>query len=225
MAQMGREVVARLDAHPNVRQAKVTAAAIYYHLNFLSDQECDTLINLIESKNELSGVLGDKEYDTDFRNSHSSYLDRWADEVLPLDDRVADLLGIPRENAETLQGQRYMPGQQFLAHQDWFHKDCKTYERTMSTGGQRTWTAMIYLNDVEGGGETWFPQAGIRVAPRRGMLLVWNNMHPDGTPNLATIHEGCKVTSGVKYIVTKWFRERPWFDMPAGYRGTPGTTG
>ena len=78
------------------------------------------------------------------------------------------------------------------------------------TGGQRTWTAMVYLNDVEEGGATWFPRAGIRVSPRRGLLLAWNNMNPDGSPNPATLHEGMAVVSGVKYIVTKWFREATW---------------
>ena len=63
---------------------------------------------------------------------------------------------------------------------------------------------------MEEGGATWFPQAGIKVAPRRGLMLIWNNMNPDGTPNELTIHEGMPVVEGVKYIVTKWFREGRW---------------
>jgi prolyl 4-hydroxylase len=31
-----------------------------------------------------------------------------------------------------------------------------------------------------------------------------------GAPNDLTLHEGCPVTTGTKYIVTKWFRERFW---------------
>ena len=69
---------------------------------------------------------------------------------------------------------------------------------------------MVFLNDVPEGGATWFPQAGVKIAPKRGMLLAWNNMSPDGTPNGLTLHEGMPVVEGVKYIVTKWFRERPW---------------
>jgi prolyl 4-hydroxylase len=76
--------------------------------------------------------------------------------------------------------------------------------------GQRTWTAMIFLNDVEEGGATWFPLAGIRVKPKRGLLLAWNNMNPDGSPNVNTLHEGMAVQQGVKYIITKWFREGAW---------------
>jgi len=78
------------------------------------------------------------------------------------------------------------------------------------TGGQRTWTAMIFLNEPEGGGQTAFEKAGLKVAPRTGNLLAWNNMNAIGEPNLFSLHQGMPVTGGVKYIVTKWHRERPW---------------
>ena len=39
---------------------------------------------------------------------------------------------------------------------------------------------------------------------------AWNNMNPDGSPNVATLHEGMPVVKGTKYIVTKWFREASW---------------
>ncbi|MGJ3626169.1 2OG-Fe(II) oxygenase [Sphingomonas sp. MMS24-JH45] len=69
---------------------------------------------------------------------------------------------------------------------------------------------MIYLNEVEEGGATWFPKGGVCAVPRKGMALIWNNMSADGSPNTATLHEGMPVVDGVKYIVTKWFREQPW---------------
>ena len=109
-----------------------------------------------------------------------------------------------------MQGQRYAPGQRFRAHHDYFHEAEAYWPRMRDSGGQRTWTAMAYLNDVADGGATWFPQAGVRMAPRRGLLLAWNNMAADGRPNTATLHEGMAVGEGVKYIVTKWFREQPW---------------
>ena len=52
--------------------------------------------------------------------------------------------------------------------------------------------------------------AGFKVPPRAGMLLAWNNMNPDGTPNTLTLHEGTAVVEGTKYVVTKWFREGRW---------------
>jgi prolyl 4-hydroxylase len=35
-------------------------------------------------------------------------------------------------------------------------------------------------------------------------------MAADGAPNPQTLHEGTSVVEGVKYIITKWFRESPW---------------
>ena len=69
---------------------------------------------------------------------------------------------------------------------------------------------MVYLNEPEAGGGTRFPRLGIEVQPRAGMVVIWNNMQLDGRPNIDSLHEGRPVEAGVKYVVTKWFRERIW---------------
>lgn len=208
-AQFGRDVASRLDANPNVHRAELEAAQIYYYLDFLSPEQCDALIAVIDRDRRPSTLLTDRS-DPDFRTSDSCDMERWSPEVRPIDEAIADLLGIPREHGETMQGQRYAPGQHFRAHHDYFHATESYWAAMQRTGGQRTWTAMIYLNDVPEGGATWFPQAGIKVAPRRGLLLTWNNMKLDGSPNELTLHEGMPVVEGTKYIVTKWFREGSW---------------
>lgn len=208
-ARLSQQVASRLEANPAVRKAKVDAAQIYYYPAFLSDAECDTLIRLIDSNRRPSTLLSPSQ-DPNFRTSESCDLDRWSPDVRPIDERMAALIGVPPENGETMQGQRYAPGQQFRPHFDWFNENQEYWAAMKASGGQRTWTTMIYLNAVEEGGATWFPQAGLRVAPKRGMLLAWNNMKPDGSPNTATLHEGSPVVKGVKYVITKWFREFPW---------------
>lgn len=212
-ARAGQQVTTRLEANPAIRKAKVDAAQIYYYPGFLSDAECDTLIRLIDANRRPSTLLAASE-DPEFRTSESCDLDRWSPDVRPLDERMANLLGVPPEHGETMQGQRYAPGQQFRPHYDWFSENQEYWTAMKASGGQRTWTTMIYLSDVEEGGATWFPQAGIRVMPKRGLLLAWNNMKPDGAPNPGTLHEGSPVVKGTKYIITKWFREFPWINMP-----------
>lgn len=196
-----------------MRRAKVDAAQVYYHPEFLNDAECNRLIRMIDANRRPSTLLAQSQ-DPNFRTSESCDLDRWSPDVQPIDERMAVLLGIPPENGETMQGQRYAPGQQFRAHYDWFNEAQDYWPAMKASGGQRIWTAMIYLNDVEEGGATWFPQAGVRVAPKRGLLLAWNNMKPDGSPNIGTLHEGTPVVKGVKYIITKWFREHTWIHTP-----------
>jgi prolyl 4-hydroxylase len=205
----GETVARRLEANPAVKRAKIDVAQVYYHQDFLTPVQCARLIKLIDATRRPSTLLSTSP-DAQFRTSESCDMDRWSPDVRPTDEAIAELLGIDASHGETMQGQRYAPGQQFRAHHDYFHAGESYYDKVVESGGQRTWTAMIYLNDVREGGATWFPQAGIRVAPKRGLLLAWNNMNPDGSPNLATLHEGMPVVQGTKYIVTKWFREGSW---------------
>eukprot|EP01129_Flabellula_baltica_P011925 TRINITY_DN5308_c0_g1_i2.p1 TRINITY_DN5308_c0_g1~~TRINITY_DN5308_c0_g1_i2.p1 ORF type:complete len:270 (+),score=56.72 TRINITY_DN5308_c0_g1_i2:668-1477(+) len=72
--------------------------------------------------------------------------------------------------------------------------------------GQRTWTFMIYLNDVEEGGETEFTEIGEVFTPQKGRAVIWNSLLPDGTPNYHSMHKGSPVIKGEKAIITKWFR-------------------
>ena len=209
-AAFGASVAARLEANPAVRRAKSSLIKAYFMPDFLSHSECRMLCALIDSKRRPSTLLIEAD-DPDFRTSESCDMDRFSPQVQPIDERIAALLGLDPRHGETMQGQRYAPGQQFRAHHDYFNESQSYWPDMDAVGGQRTWTAMVYLNEVEDGGATWFPQAGLRVPPRTGMLLAWNNMADDGSPNLATLHEGMAVMSGTKYIVTKWFRERYWY--------------
>ena len=205
----GRAVAARLAANPQVTVADVQGVELFYHLDFLDAAQCEMLVAMINANRRPSSLLSDRP-ESDFRTSESCDMVRYAPEVQPIDESIADLLGLPHEKGETMQGQRYAPGQHFRAHHDYFQDTESYWPQIQASGGQRTWTAMIYLNDVAEGGETWFPQAGFKIAPRRGLLLAWNNMNPDGTPNTLTLHEGMDVVEGTKYIVTKWFREGSW---------------
>ncbi len=126
-----------------------------------------------------------------------------------MDRKICDLFGLAPAKGELIQGQRYAQGQEFRAHTDTFNPGGYDYYVHTADSGQRTWTAMVYLNAPEYGGGTRFKVIGKTVQPETGKLLAWNNQLADGRPNEATIHQGLKVRRGVKYIVTKWFRERP----------------
>lgn len=208
-AAIGGAVAARLDADPRMQRLPSDMVQAWRCLDFLDAANCDWLVAMIEANRRPSTLLSDTGTSSN-RTSDSCDMDRRADGVRQIDEYIAATLGIAPDNGETMQGQRYAPGQHFRAHHDYFHEGESYWPRMRATGGQRTWTAMIYLNDVEEGGATWFPQGGVRAVPRKGMALIWNNMAVDGSPNTATLHEGMPVVEGVKYIVTKWFREQPW---------------
>ena len=127
-----------------------------------------------------------------------------------LQRRTDDLLSIGKAYGERLQGARYAVGQQFKSHMDWFWPNTSYYQMEMDRAGQRSWTAMTYLNDVEDGGETVFKELGLSFKPEVGMMLIWNNATPEGEPNKMVLHSGEPVIKGIKYITTKWYREREW---------------
>lgn len=208
-AGVGAAVAARLDADPRMQRLPSATMAAWRCPGFLDPACCDWLMQVIDANRRPSTLLSDKG-DPNNRTSDSCDMDRHADGIRQVDELIAATLGIAPEFGETMQGQRYAPGQLFRTHHDYFHEGESYWARMRENGGQRTFTAMIYLNDVEEGGATWFPQAGVRVSPRRGLLLAWDNMNADGSPNTHTLHEGMAVVEGVKYIITKWFREEPW---------------
>lgn len=207
-AQIGRDVAAHL-ASNGAEAAHGRGLTLWFVEDFLGADDRASLIARIDANRRPSTLLTD-ETDQAFRTSESGNLERWDDRIQSIDRRVCTLLGIAERQGETLQGQRYGPGQYFRAHHDWFHTDQDYWAAQAATGGQRTWTAMIYLNQPDAGGETYFEQAGLLVPPKAGLLIAWNNMDAAGAPNISAFHKGRAVEAGVKYVVTKWFREEHW---------------
>ena len=107
---------------------------------------------------------------------------------------------------EIMQAQKYEPGQYYRAHHGYFFPLTREYKTYTEWMGQRTWTFMLYLNDVEQGGETYFKHLKLKVKPKQGMAIFWNNLYKNGVPNPKTLHEACPPVSGNKYVITKWFR-------------------
>jgi prolyl 4-hydroxylase len=207
--RIGAEVKKRLLGEEGAHQIPCHDLDIFIVPDFLDQEDCASLVAAIDAYRTPSKLLAPTA-DPEFRTSESCNLDPKDPFVRRIEARIARLLGIDRSHGETIQGQRYAPGQRFKLHYDFFETSQPYWQEMERTGGQRTWTAMIFLNEPEGGGETAFPKANIKVTPRTGNLLVWNNLNIIGEPNLFALHEGMPVTAGVKYIITKWHRERPW---------------
>jgi prolyl 4-hydroxylase len=209
LAKIGAHVAARLNANPRVQRVDHADAQVYLQQGFLSLDECQGLIGMIDAAAVPSTLFAGTEQEG-FRTSSSCHLDGRDPLVSRVEARMSDVLGIDNSYAETMQGQRYFVGQQFKPHHDFFHLGEAYWERERLAGGQRTWTAMIFLDQPEAGGNTEFPELGIGVRPQAGRMLIWNNARPDGTPNHKTLHTGTPVTAGVKHIITKWYRQNDW---------------
>ena len=209
LRRVGESVRKRLADNPQVYKVPTDKAEIFAVGNFLSLAECERLMRMIDTVARPSSLY-DQDYSTGFRTSYSGDLSAHEPLVMAVSRRIDDLLGINAMCGEAIQGQRYFPGQQFKPHNDWFYTDQDYWKGERKRGGQRAWTAMAFLNRVEKGGETHFVEVGAKIEPKPGVLLVWNNAQPDGSPNENTLHAGTPVVEGVKYVLTKWYRTRRW---------------
>lgn len=201
-------VVAGLSAAAGVQKVPSPKLDLFILRDFLEPDLRAKIIEQIERQRRPSTIADDSGIEN-FRTSETCDLDPSDPAAAEVDRRICSLLGLDPALGEPIQGQRYAAGQEFRAHTDTFNPGGYDYYVHTAEGGQRTWTAMIYLNDPEDGGATRFKTIGKTVQPEAGKLLAWNNLLPDGSPNPATLHQGMKVRRGVKYIITKWFRERP----------------
>ncbi|XP_039049554.1 probable prolyl 4-hydroxylase 3 [Hibiscus syriacus] len=185
--------------------------AFIYH-NFLSKEECDYLINLAKPHMAKSTVVDSKtgkSKDSRVRTSSDSSVGRTKSGVFTF---------IPVEHGEGLQVLYYEAGQKYDAHFDYFLDEFNT-----KNGGQRMATVLMYLSDVEEGGETIFPAAkgnvsavpwwnelsdcgkqGLAVKPKMVDALLFWSMRPDATLDPSSLHGGCPVISGNKWSSKKW---------------------
>ncbi len=208
LSRIGDAVRARLDADPAAYRLPVDDVELYAVNDFLSARDCERLIAIIDAVARPSPTYNDNS--DGGRTSYTGDVDRDDPFIRQLEHRIDALLGMEHALGETLQGQRYTQGQQFKHHFDYFVAKHAYWGLERNRGGQRSWTAMGYLNPVEDGGATDFPKIGLSIPPKAGVLLIWNNMLPDGRPNPRTLHAGTPVIRGVKYVLTKWYRARPW---------------
>ena len=174
--------------------------------NFLNETECAAIVEVIKSKLRPSEIASNNEYDDSFRTSSTCDLGNLDLDILKdLDRRICELIGINQSYSEIIQGQHYEVGQEFKAHTDYFEGD--QINEFGGQRGQRTYTFMIYLNDVTEGGETEFYQIDRKIKPSLGKAVIWNNLDKNGSPNPKTLHHAHPVLEGSKTVITKWFRE------------------
>ncbi len=206
---LGQQVRERLADNPAVYPVPAEDAELFAVGDFMTPAECTKMMELIDAVAKPSKVF-DVSYESGYRTSYSGDVDPCDPFVKKIGRRIDDLLGIEPSWGETIQGQRYMPGQEFQPHHDWFHPNTSYWDFEMSRGGQRSFTTMVFLNDVEAGGTTDFTELGLSIEPKPGVLMIWNNARPDGQTNPRTMHAGRPVQAGAKYIITKWYRTREW---------------
>jgi|TARA_Y100000992_G_scaffold265062_1_gene202189 hypothetical protein len=179
--------------------------------NFVSDSECDYLINYAKPKLTRAFVSDEKKGTVSRgRTGMNCWIPHSSDPVaLKVSNQMSELIGVPLCNAEAMQVVYYDIEQKYDSHYDGYIKDSTPKNlRCLRMGGQRIFTCFLYLNNVKKGGSTRFNNLNLNIEPKKGKVLVWSNcyenttkLHPD------TLHAGCPVLEGEKYAINIWFRE------------------
>ncbi|EFN57937.1 hypothetical protein CHLNCDRAFT_142031 [Chlorella variabilis] len=209
-------------AHPWFEPVSWYPRAFVAH-NFASKEETDHMIKLAQPQLRRSTVVGSRGESVvdNYRTSYGMFIRRHHDEVVStLEKRVATWTKYNVTHQEDIQVLRYGTTQEYKAHFD-----------SLDDDSPRTATVLIYLSDVESGGETTFPnsewidpalpkalgpfsecaQGHVAMKPKRGDAIVFHSLNPDGrSHDQHALHTACPVIVGVKYVAIFWIHTKPF---------------
>jgi prolyl 4-hydroxylase len=180
--------------------------------DFASPEDCQNIIQEGMNKGFQKSEVDDK--NNSFTQSRTSTTAFMTAKNAPVSQKYAHKIQKIIGNDYPLEGiqvQQYQSGQKYNPHYDTFDKK--------DGPDQRQWTGMIYLNDVEKGGTTFFPKVNLRLKPTRGSLILWNNLNNNNCREPDTLHTGEAVIKGEKFISTYWFRKKKNSTCPQGIEG------
>jgi len=189
--------------------------------SLISPEETAHIIELARPTLHVSRVVGTGV--STGRTSTSCRVSR-TDKVLAVVlKRLSLLTSFSTDHFETIQVVHYDVVQEYRPHLDWFQteSDPKNYADHMSRGGQRLITIFCYLNDVEGGGATDFPELERSFFPKNGDALLWYNRSAEGVMDSRVLHAGAPVTSGEKWGMNVWVREGLYLERPVATTKEP----
>ncbi|KAK4712117.1 hypothetical protein R3W88_006630 [Solanum pinnatisectum] len=200
-----------------------------YFPNFATIEQCQGIIKMAKADLKPSSLALRKgetaENTKGIRTSSGMFISASEDKTGILDlieEKIAKATMIPRTHGEAFNVLRYETGQSYHSHYDAF--DPSQYGPQKS---QRVASFLLYLSDVEEGGETMFPFEsaqnmdanydfrkciGLKVKPRRGDGLLFYSLFPNGTIDPTSIHGSCAVIRGEKWVATKWIRDQEMDD-------------
>lgn len=113
---------------------------------------------------------------------------------------VEDVIGRPVKNM-TMSGHKYPTGSWAAPH-----SDSSELDGTPNAWQMNKYACILYLNDEYTGGEIYFPQHNIDIAPGPGSLVVFEGSHE-------FLHGVREITSGDRFtILAFWDNEEAVYD-------------
>ena len=183
------------------------------HAAMFSHAEADHLIDcardrLSEAAVSLDGGVGK----SSGRVAQNAWIPHDYDAIVRgLCEHLAAVAGHPLAHAESLQVVHYASGGEYRPHFDAYDMGTPRGREYTRRGGQRLCTAILYLNDVDAGGETRFPRLDIAIQPRCGDALIFDSCRAGSVEvHPKALHASAPLDAGEKWIANLWFRQRPY---------------
>lgn len=121
-----------------------------------------------------------------------------------LEQLIANVAEFDVSNGEVLTLLNYAPGDEYRAHYDGLPENAVT----AAEGGQRIRTVLVNMGDEPfAGGATAFPKLGIEISLGPGDMLRFVNADSEARTLPDSLHLGAPVSSGQKWLLSKWVRE------------------
>jgi hypothetical protein len=223
-AQLARGIELRFWLEPPPGTTLHERPAIRAYPEFVTDAVCAWLIERARGRLRRA-LIYDPAYGGDVAdsmrtNSAAGFDLMDADLVqIAVQQRMAAAVGLPVRNMEGPTILHYAVGQEITNHFDFLNPNNPSYEEEVRRRGERIVTFLVYLNDDYGGGETEFPELRVRHKGRRREGLFFVNALPNGQPDTRMVHAGRPPTSGEKWIVSQFIRNRPALNARAEHIG------
>ena len=184
--------------------------------SFITDEEIINIMGCGASTLTEAAVLSpnvEKGASVGVKSTHRTGKHAWISRnknkvVENLYSRISNLIGLPVTSSGMLQLIYYGTDQQYKPHYDSWDETTEKGKACLKEKGQRVLTCLFYLNDVEEGGGTFFPDINLEVEAKKGRLLIFHNCITDtANRNKKSKHSGMLVTKGYKWASTIWFTD------------------
>jgi prolyl 4-hydroxylase len=190
--------------------------------NFITDKECDYIISISKDNLQRSQVGTGKPITSNVRTSMNYYLTKKKINnnlvLKDLSQKIAEVTGYPIDNQEPFVVLKYEKKDYYDSHYDTMNCEWAPDTEEMALCikerkkmGKRVASVIIYLNTVEKGGSTIFPNHGSYVSAMKGKMVTWKNTR-FGSTDSCSLHMGSPPLKSIKWILVTWIRDKPWID-------------
>ena len=173
--------------------------------NFISNDHCDSILNDLKNKNFFKAeVIGDDgKIKISKGRSNKTFIvrDEIIDSINLFVDKLKRTFELESKDLTKIQVQKYSEKEKYLSHLDSYSKKFMDKECV----SQRHVTFILYLNEVKKGGETYFPLLDLKIEPKKGSLIAFENCFKNTNyTHPKSLHGSKPIERGEKYILNFW---------------------